>query len=108
MLVVPSLKHVCQSKYTVRLTACFPCAAAFFLNVLGELSPCCWENLITAGVSSFSVDAIVTLDCNHRALLKIRLRPYALMQWCRILRLRHKIVARQFPGFLCTYHYWKQ
>jgi len=30
MFVVPSLKHVCQSKNTVRLTACFPCVAALF------------------------------------------------------------------------------
>jgi len=31
-VVVPSLKHVCQSKNTVRLTACFPCVhvAALF------------------------------------------------------------------------------
>jgi len=30
------------------------------------------------------------------------------MQWCRILRLRHKIAARQFRAFLCTKHYWNQ
>ena len=48
------------------------------------------------------------LDCIHHAILKIQLRSYALMQWCCILRLHHKIVARQFPGFLCTKHYWKQ
>ena len=108
MLVVPSLTHVCQSKNAVRLTAYFLCVAVLSFNVLDGVSPCCWQNLITARVSFCLLTPFTTLDWIHRAIFKIRLRPYAFKQWCCILRLRHQIVARQFPGLLCTKHYWKQ
>ena len=64
MLVFLSLKYVCQSKTTVRLTFFLPCVAAFFSNV-GVL-PCCWQNLIIARFSSLT--PFVTLVCICRTL----------------------------------------
>ena len=55
----PSLNRLCQAKTSARLAEWSPFAAFIFWYVTEGVSPSCWQNLIAARISSFSVDGIL-------------------------------------------------